>query len=79
MSDLWQREVGMQHRIGLPVDARDHVFVKPEFLEHGAAGAVDELAVDDVPQRVGIDDQTDIVGADVAYGLDRTGALSLGT
>ena len=47
--------------------------VEAHLLEHGAAGAVDELPVDDVAQRLRIDDQADIMGADIARELDLAG------
>ena len=46
---------------------------KRHLLDHGAAGAVDELPVDDVPERVRIDDHADVVGADVAQEIELAG------
>src|SRR5579862_3868107 len=68
--DALRDGIAVQNRVAQPIDRGDAVGVEPHLLEQGAAGAVDELPVDDMAQRLGIDDEPDIVGADIAHGLD---------
>ena len=65
--------VHVHDRIALPVDAGHHVLVEAHLLEHRAAGAVDELPVDDVLERFRIDDHADVVGADIAQEIELAG------
>ena len=63
----------VQDRIARPVEARHHVAIPRQFLDRRAAGSVDELALDHMAQRFGIDDQPDVMCAHKARGLHHTG------
>src|SRR5438309_734164 len=65
--DRLRDRLDVQHRIAQPIDAADHVLVEPHLLEHGAARAVHELPVDDVPERLGVYDHAYVVRADIAH------------
>lgn len=70
--DRFRNCINVQHRIAEPIDTGDHVPVKRHLLEHGAAGAIDELPVDDMPQRLRVDDHAHVMCADETRDFDFT-------
>jgi hypothetical protein len=63
--DLFRYRIDVQHGLSLPVSPGDHILIEAHLFEQRSAGAVDELAIDDVTEG-GVDDHADIVGTHIA-------------
>jgi hypothetical protein len=79
----------VEDRVRKPIDADDLGGVEGDFFRQGAAGALDDIALNAAPQPIGVDDQTTImcyrefarlhlaaVAVDVDLGDDRDDRIS---
>src|SRR5262249_49382991 len=71
--DLDLRHIGESpDRIGPPMEARHGGLVEQELLEQAAAHGLDDVALDLVPEPIGIDDLPAIVADEEALDMDCT-------